>query len=446
MKRVVLGMLSVLAVVLVAGCDPEDRITFNVNTVSDLVDPNPGDDVCGTPDTCSLRAALEEAEAGDKKSITVNVPPGTYLLEEGQLEMPGKLISVQGAGADSTVIDAQKDSRVLKIAGGIVSVSDLTLQNGGDSNGSAGFGGGATVEEGVAAFEDVIIQNNDGYFRGGGLFVDSNANVVLTRALIRNNETGLGGGGGGGGIFNQGKLTINDSTISGNEGGNAGGGIGHIGERLQIRGSTISNNKGYRSGLVLNGPSVLSNVTVSGNRELANTSDGPGSFDGRGGWGISITGGVTFRNVTVTDNGNTVASRDPAGGGILVAPGGSLRLKNSLISGNRVWDCEGNLTSQGHNLIGDASTCTLSAGTGDQLGTSSAPIDAKLGDLLPNGGFTETHGLLPGSPAIDSGSNLAPASDPASCSAEDQRGVERPQEGDGSLPRVCDIGAFELEP
>ena len=53
--------------------------------------------------------------------------------------------------------------------------------------------------------------------------------------------------------------------------------------------------------------------------------------------------------------------------------------------------------------------------------------------LQNNGGDTDTHALVPGSPAIDA----VPA---GSCTAAtDQRGVSRPQGAD------CDIGAFELE-
>ena len=46
--------------------------------------------------------------------------------------------------------------------------------------------------------------------------------------------------------------------------------------------------------------------------------------------------------------------------------------------------------------------------TGDQVGTTAAPIDAKLGPLADNGGPTATHALLPGSPAIDSGESGCP--------------------------------------
>jgi hypothetical protein len=60
-----------------------------------------------------------------------------------------------------------------------------------------------------------------------------------------------------------------------------------------------------------------------------------------------------------------------------------------------------------------------------------------LGPLADNGGPTETHALLAGSPAIDAGLN-------APCPGTDQRGVARPQDGDEDGDAVCDSGAYEL--
>jgi uncharacterized Zn-binding protein involved in type VI secretion len=53
----------------------------------------------------------------------------------------------------------------------------------------------------------------------------------------------------------------------------------------------------------------------------------------------------------------------------------------------------------------------------------------KLGPLTSNGGPTQTHALLPGSPALDAG-------DDTGCPATDQRGVAR-------IGR-CDIAAYEF--
>ena len=63
---------------------------------------------------------------------------------------------------------------------------------------------------------------------------------------------------------------------------------------------------------------------------------------------------------------------------------------------------------------------------------TSSTAKANIGPLADNGGPTQTHALLAGSPAIDAG-------DDAACPAVDQRGVARPQ---GSH---CDTGSVEQQ-
>ena len=58
--------------------------------------------------------------------------------------------------------------------------------------------------------------------------------------------------------------------------------------------------------------------------------------------------------------------------------------------------------------------------------------------MAPNGGTTKTHALVADSPAIDAVTGTCPPP------ADDQRGVDRPQDGDGDNVAVCDIGSFEV--
>ena len=81
------------------------------------------------------------------------------------------------------------------------------------------------------------------------------------------------------------------------------------------------------------------------------------------------------------------------------------------------------------NIIGNSAHCQFDAQADDRL-----DVDAGLGALADNGGFTRTH--LPGANAIDRGA--------AVCSASDQRGVARPQDGDGDGISACDAGAVEV--
>ena len=99
-------------------------------------------------------------------------------------------------------------------------------------------------------------------------------------------------------------------------------------------------------------------------------------------------------------------------------------------------DFDGTVTTDsGNNLISNSSGSSgFSAGSGDLL-----DVDPLLSSLGSYGGTTETMTLLPGSPAIDAGSNgLAYLNgNPLST---DQRGVNRTING------VTDIGAVESHP
>jgi hypothetical protein len=129
---------------------------------------------------------------------------------------------------------------------------------------------------------------------------------------------------------------------------------------------------------------------------------------------------------------NAYAQNPPFGAG-LYNKSGTITIQNTILAHNQsnlAHDCYGNITSLGHNLVGNSAGCTINSAPGDLFGSLYIPIDPKLADLADNGGGSQTSALLAGSPAIDAG-------DPSTCPAADQRGVTRPQ---GS---ACDIGAYE---
>ena len=107
----------------------------------------------------------------------------------------------------------------------------------------------------------------------------------------------------------------------------------------------------------------------------------------------------------------------------------------TIISGNADTDVEGCGTlSSNHSLIGTIVGTTLTDVGGTILGK--LPLVAPLAN---NGGPTQTHALLPDSPAINTGP----------VPVADFEGNQNDQRGEG-FPRVVagvvDIGAYEVQP
>ena len=115
-----------------------------------------------------------------------------------------------------------------------------------------------------------------------------------------------------------------------------------------------------------------------------------------------------------------------------------LQMKHTLLGDNTAVgdgnDCYGSIESLDYNLVEDTVSCSLLMDT-DYTLTGQDPALAPLSDY---GGETETHMLLPDSPAIDAGDTVCNKPDGSPLST-DQRGLARVVNGN------CDIGAVEVQ-
>ena len=370
------------------------------------------DGFCDTD--CSLREAAALAGSGD----SIVIPAGTYTLTLATQITIDNNLTLTGAGASTTIIQAASNADdatwpVFAVSSGnSVAISGVTIRYG-----NAGGSGGGVLNSGTLALANSTISDNTSLERGGGIY-NNGGTLTLTDTTISNNTTRRQFGGEfGGGIANVGgTLTLTNATISGNRTWNFGAGVYNTGTAT-LTNTTVSDNSVWQgAGIYNTGTLSLTNTTVSGNT---------GTF----GAGIRNNGGtVTLTNSTVSGN-----SVNDDGGGIY--NNGTVELVNTIVAGNTATDsgpdCFPAITSQGHNFIGSLFGCSFTKATGDITGTIDFALDAKLGLLQDNGGPTFTHALLAGSPAIDGG-------DDSAAPATDQRGVVRPQ------GLQSDIGAFEL--
>ena len=242
----------------------------------------------------------------------------------------------------------------------------------------------------------------------------------VSNVTVRNgNGVGLDSGPGGGIFIHSGSLLLQNSTVSDNN-ATSGGGIAANGV-AQLIGVTVSGNRASAGRLTRGGGIAasdtgglfLGNSTVSGNTavdEVGAPSQGGGVYSG---------GALAIIASTIAGNSAT------QGGGLYVVTpqtGASTSLLNSLLSHGTGGACGGtglgNLSATA-NVISDDS-CQLKDPTNLQS------VDPQIGALADNGGPTNTHALLPTSPAIHHA---------GSCATIDQRGFSR--------VAPCDSGAYE---
>jgi hypothetical protein len=254
--------------------------------------------------------------------------------------------------------------------------------------------------------------------------VNSGKAVNLSGLKVTNGNASFTGGG----LANNGGVTTIDACeFSGNASTRDGGALTNQNGTLNVSNSTISNNMAatYGGGLlnISNGATTtatLTNCTISGN-----TASGGGTAGGIDTTAQTGAATVNLVNCTVTLNTGSGGGSFGGIGSFNAGASASITLKNTIVAGNTGTQAGGNgvITSLGNNISSD--------GTGNLIATGDKPNTNPLLAVLANyGGPTQTHALLPGSPAINAGTNTgAPATD--------QRGIARPQQ------TTTDIGAFE---
>jgi hypothetical protein len=433
----------------------------------------------------SLRQAILDVDPGG--TIVIPASVGEITLTSGQLKIEESL-TIEGAGATQTTIDASHKSRAISISGSpIVTIEGVQLIDGKVGGGPTenSYGGAIDQAGGSLTVVDSLITENEiatgamGFPFGGGIAAEPGATSLTLRNTVVADNVVRGLHDWGGGVYVKGApLTIEGGSVKANtaEGSSMfGGGIYFDGTRASLSRVAITGNElrpngnlgdeGDGAGLEMEGGTgnTLEGVTIARNRATINnptaenvTLIGGGALiagaaivnttiannsiteniekDGTAlAGGLGVTGPATIVNSTLVGNelrGEGTALQSE-GGDLWVAA--RAEVENSIFAAGTVrgggQNCaiqhpDGELISLGHN-IDSLIQCAFHA-AGDQ-----STVDPMVGPLAENGGPVETLALQPGSPATD-------AADAAGCPATDARGVLRP------AGAACDIGAFEV--
>ena len=344
-----------------------------------FVDGDIGNDVnsCTAPGSAcqTINAALAKVVAGD----TVKIAPSANPYNES-ITVPAGDLTIEGTGQHAEGVEINQG---LSNTMDNVTIRNLFI-NAANTQ--------AILSSGNLTLEKVVLTGHAQYCGGALSLLDS----YQSRGYPYYHDT---------------FTTIKDSTLTGSTAATDGGAIcARSGTTLEIINSVISGNE------------------ATGSKDS--------NYYGWGG-AIYVWGGdVSLYNTTVTGN-----EALKTGGAFYVVPGigYSLKLYNSLVADNSAngvpqnCDANGNIQDGAYNLA-DENSC----GNPNVSGLFTVSGDPLLDSLGDNGGFTPTHELLEGSPAIDAG-------DPDGCKGPDGAVLENDQTGHQRVGR-CDIGSYEFVP
>ena len=468
----------------------ETRALLATFTVTNLNDSGVG----------SLRQAVSQANAAAGADTILISAPGEILLTSGQIAITNS-VSITGNGTTNSVINAQRQSRIFDIssAAGNVTLTKLTLLNGRTT--AVGEEGGALrfLSSGTLTINQSTLSGNSTAGTGspadifnsrphGGAIYTRSGNIVVNGSTISNNST-EGDYSNGGAIYSvDGDISISQSVVTGNSTAgesSTAGAIGTDGGAITITESRISGNSTlgkFSSGGALytyDGAIRISRSTFSGNSTRGDQASGGAiateigaitmsqstlsgnstAGDQANGGGIhSYAGSVEISQSTVTKN-----TAFGAGGGIEVfgfpTNPVTYTITNSIVAGNKdngtgpdvmkgkpvfPFLIKSSLIGRNNGISLTATIGTTPDANGNIVGgnTVAKGIDPRLAPLADNGGPTQTHAILPSSPALNRGNNtlaldITQAGSPLL--ANDQRGAGFFRVLSGTV----DMGAFE---
>ena len=292
-----------------------------------------GDGVCSVSE-CTLREAIQAANADGVDSVinlqdTVNYELNDFVDNtKGQTALPAITTPITIHGNGSSIIrpttltcnlDIPNEPEAWEFrffyispSGNLV-LDNLTLKNG--CLDGAGNHGGAIYNEGSLSLEDVSFEDNKTARSGGAITIAENATANIQSCTFTNSRSSWQFGGH---IWNQGTLTLANTTLTTGWSLQGGGGLYNTGN-AQITACQFVDNHSSSSGggLMTEGP-----INVAG----CNFSNNEANFQG---------GGINFQNTTASISDTTIQNNSTSGyGGGIANDNSIVTIEKSLIMSN----------------------------------------------------------------------------------------------------------------
>ncbi|MFO0825080.1 MAG: hypothetical protein U0792_18485 [Gemmataceae bacterium] len=284
----------------------------------------------------TLPSAIQQAGQDPWSDWTISLNVNTPILLTEQQILSFKNLTINGNGA---TIDMKKQDRAFFVAGGTITINNLTIQNGKAKGGDGQDGGGGGAGLGGAIFATNLVRQNV-----PGTFLFNQTNMTLNKVTLKSNEAeggkggdyatklipgpilsfrSTGGGGGGGGMGGNGGVSADDNSgrvdSKDNHSAAGGGGIGNNAHG----GNGVSKPSTAEAATIPGAPGALQ-LGIQHALPAAN-SPFPGGDFGGGGAGIddqlsyAAGGGPSSTFVFPPDNGNWGGG----GGGAYLFAGGN---------------------------------------------------------------------------------------------------------------------------